>query len=128
MTVNWASHNITHHGVFYTDSNALEMQERVVDYRPTWNFTTDEHISGNYFPVNSAIAIVDPDTKLQLTIMNDRAQGGSAYKNGRIELMQNRRLFADDNRGVSEALNETDAYGNGITVPATYYLHLFNRA
>jgi len=49
------------------------MQERQVDYRPTWNLVTEEHIAANYYPVNSAIAIVDPDTKLQMTVMNDRS-------------------------------------------------------
>jgi hypothetical protein len=39
---------------------------------------------------------------------------------GRIELMQNRRLFFDDDRGVEEPLNEIDQYGNGISVPAKY--------
>lgn len=63
------------------------MQERVVDFRPTWNLTTIEHVSANYYPINSAIVIFDPDTKLQMTVMNDRSQGGSAYINGRIELM-----------------------------------------
>jgi len=36
--------------------------------------------------------------------------------------MQNRRLFDDDWRGVEEPLNETDEYGKGIMVPATYRL------
>lgn len=54
--------------------------------------------------------------------MNDRSQGGSVIKNGRIELMQNRRLNVDDSRGMGEPLNETDANGNGISVPATYYV------
>jgi lysosomal alpha-mannosidase len=53
------------------------MQERVLDKRPTWNFTTNEHISGNYYPINSAIAVIDPVTKVQFTVMNDRSQGGS---------------------------------------------------
>lgn len=54
--------------------------------------------------------------------MNDRSQGGSVIENGRIELMQNRRLYFDDYRGVGEALDETDRIGHGITVPATYRL------
>lgn len=41
---------------------------------------------------------------------------------GKIELMQNRRLFHDDSRGVSEALNETDSFGNGITVHNVYHV------
>jgi hypothetical protein len=32
----------------------------------------------------------------------------------------------DDDRGMGEPLNETDAYGNGISVPASYYVQLFN--
>jgi lysosomal alpha-mannosidase len=43
-----------------------------------------------------------------MTVLNDRSQGGSVVQEGRIELMQNRRLFFDDDRGVDEALNETD--------------------
>ncbi len=30
---------------FYTDSNGLEMQERTLNHRDTWNFTTDQPIS-----------------------------------------------------------------------------------
>lgn len=41
--------------------------------------------------------------------MNDRAQGGSSLAEGRIELMQNRRIFVDDGRGVDQALNECNA-------------------
>lgn len=40
--------------------------------------------------------------------MNDRSQGGSVLKNGRIELMQNRRLNEDDQRGIDEPLNEVN--------------------
>jgi hypothetical protein len=58
--------------------------------------------------VGSAIAIRDETTGLQMTVMNDRAQGGSSLYEGSVELMQNRRLFADDGRGVGEALDELD--------------------
>ena len=47
-------------------------------------------------------------------------------KFGRIELLQNRRINKDDGRGMGEPLNETDSVGNGISVPATYYVQLFN--
>jgi hypothetical protein len=60
-----------------------------------------------------------------MTVMNDRSQGGSSLYNGTIELMINRRMYVDDFRGVGEALNETDALGNGITVPLTFYLQIF---
>lgn len=63
---------------------------------------------------------------MQFTVMNDRSQGGSVLEAGRIELMQNRRLNVDDGRGVDEPLNEKQADGAGIRVPATYYVELFN--
>ena len=66
------------------------------------------------------------DGALQMTVMNERSQGGSVIEQGRIELMQNRRLYHDDHRGVGEPLNETDSNGNGITVPATYYFQIFD--
>ena len=59
VTVNWKHYNINNNNTFYTDSNALEMQERILNYRPTWNLETEEYVSANYYPVNSAIAIID---------------------------------------------------------------------
>jgi lysosomal alpha-mannosidase len=62
-----------------------------------------------------------------MTLMNARSQGGSVIKKGRLELMHHRRCYFDDHRGMREALNETDAQGNGIKVRSLYYLHIFNR-
>jgi len=58
--------------------------------------------------------------------MNDRSQGGSSIKDGRVELMQQRRLLYDDWRGVDQALNEVDANGEPIAVTATYHTQIFN--
>lgn len=58
--------------------------------------------------------------------MNDRSQGGSSLNEGEVEFMQNRRLNVDDWRGMGEPLAELDASGTGISVPATYYVQLFN--
>lgn len=60
----------------YTDSNGLEMQKRILNYRPTWTLDTDMTVSSNYYPINSAIAIRDTvttDSPVQMTVMNDRA-------------------------------------------------------
>jgi len=65
---------------------------------------TFNDIAGNYYPVPSAISMRDfsNSTNLQVTIINDRAQGGSAdlHDNNTIELMQNRVLLQDDGKGV----------------------------
>jgi hypothetical protein len=67
-------------------------------------------------------------TDLQVTIMNDRPQGGTAIQgNNTIELMQHRRTTDDDAKGVLEALNETDSNGEfGLRVNARYYMQIFD--
>ena len=42
--------------------------------------------------------------------------------------MQNRRIFEDDDLGVDEFLNETEADGQGIKVSAKYYMQIFDQA
>ncbi|XP_075216675.1 lysosomal alpha-mannosidase II isoform X3 [Lycorma delicatula] len=105
--------------VFYTDSNGREMMERIRNYRPTWGLVLEEPIAGNYYPVTSKITI--KDDLIQLSVLTDRAQGGSSLIDGQIELMIHRRLLHDDAFGVGEALNET-AFGKGLVVRGTHYL------
>lgn len=52
---------------YYTDANGREVLERIRDYRPTWNYTIVENVSGNYYPINSRIWI--KDQQRQLTIL-----------------------------------------------------------
>lgn len=61
--------------------------------------------------------------------MNDRPQGGSAdlHDNNTIELMQNRVLLVDDDKGVVEELNETESDGLGLRITAKYYMQIFDR-
>ena len=127
VVANWQVVAFDQAKTFYTDSNGLEMQKRILDYRPDWELTTDEKESSNYYPIQQAIAIRDTNSNMQMTVMNDRSQGGSALEAGSIELMQDRRLLLDDHRGVGEALNETNASGEGIQVNAKYYVQIFDR-
>ena len=52
---------------FYTDANGREVLQRVRDYRPTWNYSKVEIVSGNYYPINSRIWI--RDNERQLTVL-----------------------------------------------------------
>lgn len=83
-------------------------------------------MTANYYPVQTAIAI--ENSNMRMVVMNDRSQGGSVIKDGRIELMQNRRCNVDDHRGMGEPLSESNAKGQGITVPATYYVQVYNKS
>ena len=87
----------------------------MLNHRDDFTLETDEIASSNYYPINSAIALRRADgSNTQLTVMNDRSQGGSVLASGSVEIMQNRRLMYDDGRGVGESLNETNDNGVGI--------------
>ena len=62
--------DIRSQGKFYTDANGREVLERTRDYRPTWNYSRVETVSGNYYPINSRVWIKDSDR--QLTILTGR--------------------------------------------------------
>ncbi len=51
VTINFLSLDINNKDTFYTDSNGLEMQKRVLNYRPTWDWSGSQNITANYYPV-----------------------------------------------------------------------------
>ena len=51
--------NMNTNKTFYTDSMGMEMQKRILNYRPTWNLQVTQPVSGNYYPVQSTIYIED---------------------------------------------------------------------
>ncbi|TNV84420.1 hypothetical protein FGO68_gene5674 [Halteria grandinella] len=124
VTVNWKQEGLENNGIFYTDSNGLDMLKRTTDaYLSRTHNTTLQRASSNYYPVNSAIQITD--SSQYFTVMNDRSEGGSAYLDGRIELMINRRGNTTDDLGNDESLNETEWVKGmelGVRTQAKYYL------
>ncbi|CAF1005631.1 unnamed protein product, partial [Didymodactylos carnosus] len=104
---------------YYTDANGREIIERMRDYRPGWNYTVNEAVSGNYYPVNSRIYIKEEGR--QLTILTDRSEGGTSMQDGTVEIMIHRRLLYDDSQGVGEPLNET-AYNTGLVVRGKHFI------
>ncbi|CAG2111338.1 unnamed protein product, partial [Medioppia subpectinata] len=123
MVFRWQT-NLTTGGVFYTDSNGRQTMRRRRDYRPTYNLTVTQLVSGNYYPVTNWIAIRDEVAGLQLTMLNDRAQGGTGFRDGQIELMVHRRILQDDGMGVDEALNEPGVDGKGLVIRGRFWLQL----
>ncbi|XP_011498322.1 PREDICTED: lysosomal alpha-mannosidase [Ceratosolen solmsi marchali] len=115
------SSNLNNNAEFLTDSNGREMLKRKLNYRPTWNITLQEKVSGNYYPITTKISIQDANTNETFSVLIDRAQGGSSLNNGEIELMLHRRLLSDDAFGVSEPLNEF-AFGEGLVVRGQHYV------
>jgi len=110
---------------FFTDSNGRDFIKRVRDYREDWDLQVNQHVAGNYYPINLGIYIEDEST--ELSVLVDRAVGGSSLVDGQIELMLHRRLLHDDSRGVGEALNEEVCAlkeCKGLTVQGKFYIRI----
>jgi alpha-mannosidase len=75
-----------------------------------------EPVAGNYYPVNSMIAV--DDGVHELVVLTDVSMGGASLRDGQVELMVHRRIQDDDARGVNEPLNETMCGCNDITADA----------
>lgn len=81
------STNVNSNVTFYTDSNGRGLIERKRGERKSFEYTNEEPVSGNYYPITSRIVIKDFDK--EFAILNDRAQGGTSLKAGEVELMVN---------------------------------------
>ncbi|EGG20517.1 alpha-mannosidase [Cavenderia fasciculata] len=92
---------------WWTDSNGQEMQERVYNFRDTWDLNVTQPVSDNYVPINAISYIQDTEKNLQLTFVVDRSRGGASLGNGELEMMLHRRTLLDDWRGVGEPMNES---------------------
>ena len=70
-------------GLYYTDSNGRQFLERKRNFRPDFDVPDVdevEPVTSNYYPVTSGMYIEDSDTKLRLTVLTDRSQGGGSMR------------------------------------------------
>ena len=137
IVVDWYMLDSFHTGnKFWVDANGMQMIEKRLNYRQEYNYVSNNTVASNYYPVTSAIAIRDANrsqphfNEKQVTILNDRSQGGSAgLRNGKnIELMQHRRGKKFDTYGVFEPVNDLDQWGTGVQIPASYYMLIEDKA
>ena len=54
------------------------MQKRILNYRPTWDIQgnyndSNENVTANYYPINSAISMSDINSNRTFTVMNGRS-------------------------------------------------------
>ncbi|CDW84390.1 glycosyl hydrolases family 38 protein [Stylonychia lemnae] len=132
VVATWQAVDFDSNDIFYTDSNGLGMIKKTVYRGKIVQDYPNLMPSANYYPITSGIMVQDEVQGIQMSVMNDRPQGGSAYINGRIELMILRRLYSDDDLGMAENLNEHDQKtGLGIMVHTRHFLKFsrcFNEA
>lgn len=88
------STNIKSNQTFYTDLNVMQMVKR--------ERLSKIPLQANYYPVPGGIYI--EDNLWRLTLFTALPLGGSSLKSGEIEIMQERRLNQDDERGMGQGV------------------------
>ncbi|XP_050690604.1 alpha-mannosidase 2x-like [Eriocheir sinensis] len=87
---------------FFTDLNGFQITKRLrYDKLP---------LQGNYYPIPSQAFIQDTHTRL--TILAAQPVGGASLKPGQMEVMMDRRLNQDDNRGLGQGVLDNVATPN----------------
>ncbi|KAL4122621.1 hypothetical protein QTP88_014914 [Uroleucon formosanum] len=85
---------VNNDNIFYTDLNGFQMTRR--------KFYKKLPIQGNFYPMSSAMYIEDDTTRVSL--LSVQPLGVSSLYNGQMEVIQDRRLRQDDNRGLGQGI------------------------
>ncbi|PZC73618.1 hypothetical protein B5X24_HaOG209035 [Helicoverpa armigera] len=80
--------------VFYTDLNGMQMIKR--------RYFEKIPLQANFYPLPAATYI--EDDKFRFTVLTSTPLGMAALQSGQIEIMQDRRLSRDDNRGLVQGV------------------------
>uniref|UniRef100_A0A336LZM5 Alpha-mannosidase n=1 Tax=Culicoides sonorensis TaxID=179676 RepID=A0A336LZM5_CULSO len=88
------STNIDSEEIFYTDLNGLNYAKR--------ERFSKIPLQANYYPIPTGIMIEDESTRL--TLLTAQPLGGASLNPGEVEIMQDRRLSQDDDRGLGQGI------------------------
>ena len=85
--------------LFFTDLNGFQIVKR--------KRYTKLPLQANYYPIPSMSYIQDDTSRL--TLISRTPLGGSSLKPGQLEIMMDRRLMQDDNRGLFQGVTDNKA-------------------
>ncbi|XP_034032721.1 alpha-mannosidase 2x isoform X2 [Thalassophryne amazonica] len=88
--------------VFYTDLNGFQMQPRRSYLKLP--------LQANFYPMPSQAYI--QDSHHRLTLHTAQALGVASLENGQLEVIMDRRLMQDDNRGLGQGLKDNKKTAN----------------
>ena len=94
----------------FTDSQGINMMQRIKDTRPNYKYELTEKVSSNFYPITAVASLYDIDNKKnKISIYSDRAQSAGVVNKGQIQLICQRFSTVDDWKGVGEGLYENSS-------------------
>ncbi|XP_012588142.1 PREDICTED: alpha-mannosidase 2x [Condylura cristata] len=88
--------DIASHGAFFTDLNGFQVQPR--------RYLRKLPLQANFYPMPVMAYIQDAQSRL--TLHSAQALGASSLRDGQLEVILDRRLMQDDNRGLGQGLKD----------------------
>ena len=94
----------------FTDSEGINMLQRIKDTRPNYKYELTEKVSSNFYPITSHVSLYDTENKKnKISIFSDRAQSAGVVEKGQIQLICQRFSTVDDWKGLAEGLYENSS-------------------
>ena len=94
----------------YTDSQGINMMQRIKDTRPNYKYELTEKITSNFYPITSVVSLHETENENNMiSIYSDRAQSVGVIDQGQIQIICQRFSTVDDWKGVGEPLYENSS-------------------